>query len=449
MKRTSTTAVAVAAGMLFGASSVLAADLGGNCCADLEERVAELEATTARKGNRKVSLTISGLVNRMVLAYDSGDNIAPDDPERTRSNTYWGIDNTNTSTRFNLTGQARINATRNAGFNMTIEVNSGARSVTVDQRRAEAAAVCAVQTAGAVPACYAKDDHSLGLRDANVWIEDTKLGRLTLGRLTQPGPQGTIDLGGIGQIAPGTVLVGNGLFFANDTTLSIGNFYDQAGNYNKRIDGIRYNSPTWQGFQLAASYGEASKTREYTTGVHPGVGGDLGNAYAFNIRYANEFNGVRVAAAFGYEVVKYDSIMGGGPARSGDNNRILGVSGSMMHVATGVFLQGGWTQHSLRIADVKGNHWHVAGGITRNWWGIGNTSFYGEYGRGNDMLQVNTAGAIAAPSRLNFWGVGMVQNIDAAAMQIYAGYRNFDASIAGTAMPDKIHVFGAGMRINF
>lgn len=39
-----------------------AADLGGNCCADLEERIAELEATTARKGNRKVSLTSHGWV---------------------------------------------------------------------------------------------------------------------------------------------------------------------------------------------------------------------------------------------------------------------------------------------------------------------------------------------------------------------------------------------------
>ena len=42
----------VAGGLLSGGAN--AADLGGNCCADLEERVAELEATTARKGNRKV-----------------------------------------------------------------------------------------------------------------------------------------------------------------------------------------------------------------------------------------------------------------------------------------------------------------------------------------------------------------------------------------------------------
>ncbi|MFV0367708.1 MAG: porin, partial [Hyphomicrobiaceae bacterium] len=59
----------VAAGLLASGLSVgsaKAADLGGDCCADLEERVAELEATTARKGNRKVSLTISGWVAEQV-----------------------------------------------------------------------------------------------------------------------------------------------------------------------------------------------------------------------------------------------------------------------------------------------------------------------------------------------------------------------------------------------
>ncbi len=65
----------VAAGLLMGgltAGSASAADLGGNCCADLEERIAELEATTARKGNRKVSLTISGWVAEQVMWWDDG-----------------------------------------------------------------------------------------------------------------------------------------------------------------------------------------------------------------------------------------------------------------------------------------------------------------------------------------------------------------------------------------
>ncbi|MBL8566375.1 MAG: porin, partial [Hyphomicrobiaceae bacterium] len=69
MKKLSVSA-ALAAGLLASGLSIgsaSAADLGGDCCADLEERVAELEATTARKGNRKVSLTISGWVAEQVV----------------------------------------------------------------------------------------------------------------------------------------------------------------------------------------------------------------------------------------------------------------------------------------------------------------------------------------------------------------------------------------------
>ena len=63
--KTSRFALAAAAGLLLGAAMTpaSAADLGGGCCADLEERVAELEATTARKGNRVVSLQVYGHVN--------------------------------------------------------------------------------------------------------------------------------------------------------------------------------------------------------------------------------------------------------------------------------------------------------------------------------------------------------------------------------------------------
>jgi hypothetical protein len=67
---TSYVALAAAAGLFVGGvamPSAKAADLGGDCCADLEERVAELEATTARKGNRRMSLTVTGQVNKLVI----------------------------------------------------------------------------------------------------------------------------------------------------------------------------------------------------------------------------------------------------------------------------------------------------------------------------------------------------------------------------------------------
>ncbi len=51
-------------------SKAHAADLGGDCCDDLEERIADFESTTGQKGNRKVSLIVSGWVGQQILAYD-------------------------------------------------------------------------------------------------------------------------------------------------------------------------------------------------------------------------------------------------------------------------------------------------------------------------------------------------------------------------------------------
>src|SRR5262245_29199938 len=89
-----------AAGLLAGglATGANAADLGGNCCADLEERVAELEATTARKGNRKVSLTISGWVAEQITWWDNGEE----------SNVYVQGLGTTLGTNVKFTGQATI-----------------------------------------------------------------------------------------------------------------------------------------------------------------------------------------------------------------------------------------------------------------------------------------------------------------------------------------------------
>jgi len=88
-----------------------AADLGGDCCSDLEDRVAELEATTVRKGNKKVSVTIYGQVNRAVLWWN----------DHVESNTYAGIDNNYESSRFGLKGSAKITGDWSAGYRLEVE----------------------------------------------------------------------------------------------------------------------------------------------------------------------------------------------------------------------------------------------------------------------------------------------------------------------------------------
>ena len=264
--------------------------------------------------------------------------------------------------------------------------------------------------------------------------------------MTQTGPTGTIDLGGIGVIAPGTSLVGSSLAFQGAGGTTIANMFDANGDLNKRIDGIRYDSPSLAGFQLGASYGEASGVRNYqapAAGIgSPNVAGDLGNAYAVNLRYAGEMSGVRIAAGVGYERLNEDGVV----TPAGSTKTVYGGSLSLMHVPTGLFVQGHYNRYrTVEAVTATGNVWHIAGGIAQNWFGIGNTSLYGEYGRGSNMWAVNTNN-LANVGNLSFWGIGMVQHVNAAAMQLYLGYRSYSSS---RAVDPSISVIGGGARIAF
>lgn len=100
---------------LLGATAggAAAADLNaGNCCADIEERVAELEATVARKGNRKVSLAVYGQVNAGILYIDDGisDDVAV-------------IQGAPETSRFGFKGEAVIGTGIVAGYKLEIEAD--------------------------------------------------------------------------------------------------------------------------------------------------------------------------------------------------------------------------------------------------------------------------------------------------------------------------------------
>ena len=102
---------------VFVAKPAKAADLGGDCCADLEERVAELEATTARKGNKKVSVQIYGKVNRALMFWDDGGE----------QNVY-SVDNYNESSRTGFKGNAKISDDWSAGYRLEWEYRMAASS---------------------------------------------------------------------------------------------------------------------------------------------------------------------------------------------------------------------------------------------------------------------------------------------------------------------------------
>src|SRR6476659_5226747 len=102
-------AVALFAGS-YMQKPVRAADLGGDCCADLEDRVAELEATTVRKVNKKVSVTMYGKVNYATDFWNDG----------AEKNIYT-VNNAMESTRWGFKGTAKITDDWSATFRMEME----------------------------------------------------------------------------------------------------------------------------------------------------------------------------------------------------------------------------------------------------------------------------------------------------------------------------------------
>jgi hypothetical protein len=481
-------AVAALAALLLSPGSVLAADLGGNCCADLEERVAELEATTVRKGNRKVSLTLYGWVHKGIMYWNDGE----------QSNTYFGVDNINFATRFGLRGDAKITPEYTAGFSILMDIISGATSSGVRRDREDRSVdnFDQFQNVTSSPANAWSEDVIIRMRDANVWVESKRLGRFTVGHLTNVGPQGIVDLGGTAVASVAAIdLVGGSFQFRNSTTgavtaATISNNTTNVADFSHRTDSVRWDSPTHYGFVLSAAYGEAGWAERSNTAnnfLNPvTMAGPVGPYWSVALRYAGEHHGFRVAAAAAYERSNAEerAFSSSALGRIDDFAANTGYSASALHIASGLFLQASWIRFdrpNLVLANNaaltpqgggqdSGTLWQIQGGIAQNWTGMGKTVLFAEYARGYDLqrtfspvtntftatqTQANVAAAVIPATNLDnaytMWGLGVVQNIDAAAMEVYVNYRrnslDHDA-VTGVDVQD-IHIVFGGARIAF
>jgi hypothetical protein len=463
------------AGVFVGGMAVpsaKAADLGGDCCADLEERVAELEATSARKGNRKMSLTVYGQVNRAILYWNDGR----------RSNTYVGLDNHNSASRFGFMGSAKISPTWSAGYSILVDWGDKARTSTVSQTQEDGGAprTSPNQTDGR------NGDAVLRFRDVNFWLEQKTIGRLTVGRITNSGQNGFIDLGGTSAGAgsdPGCD--GGGFSFRNKATgalapTKVGDLvFNCGGPIGIRLEGIKYTSPTIAGFIFDATIGEALKVETSTVDNPAGQLTNVGRVMGWNLKYAGEFSGYRLAAGVGGEYSRAnedDSVgfigidstpalgattLGVKPTNQSADNAYIAGALSLMHVPSGLFAQGSYTRLSVGAqnpisgafdADKNATRWDIQVGVSKNWFGIGNTVVYGEYNEHKNFRYANDVYTCTAPAgvggvncataasnapdqlkgdSLRIWGIGLVQNIDAASTELYVSWRHFEAKDPG------------------
>jgi hypothetical protein len=406
----------VAAGLLVGgltAGSASAADLGGNCCADLEERIAELEATTARKGNRKVSLTISGWVAEQVIWWD--------DDFTGESNLYVGGIGTTLSSHFKMTGQATISPGWYAGYVLHVEVFGSETLLMTDQNTATG------------PNLY----DSTGLTGTNFsgvntlqsfwFIKSDQLGKVSVGLQSQASDNTAILVDGSGSLVPANfVLFDVGGFFSSDGGIWFGVFGCTDCN-GIPLNSVRYDSPTFGGFSVSASWGED-------------------DFWDVAIRYAGEWGGFKVAAAAAYsEAEDSNVISGGGLIAQAPGTEFFQVGGYVEHVATGLFLYGAYGQLEADSGPRLNDFYYVKGGLRERWTPLGHTVLYGEYLHGE-----NPGNVFGTPTEGDLWGLGVVQEIDAAAMSLWVSYRHLsgEETDSGTDIDDFQYV-KAGALINF
>ena len=425
--------IAAAAGLMMGGiafTPAYAADLGGDCCADLEERVAELEATTVRKGNRKVSVKLSGQVNKVLIVWDDGQDTDA-----------YITDNTESSTRFRFTGAAKFKPGWSAGFLIEIEVESG-RSISVDQKRDDDPTENA--------------DGALEGRKMALYLKSDRLGTLWMGRYSpatddikllnisgNPGYDASLESGAgffnrIKGVAGTEGLV----------NLTLGAL--MPGGDTRRGNIFRYDTPSLAGFVFSASWGED----------------DIAD---IAVRYKKEWNSIRVVGGIGYnwdtdEDEDNDMVgcgpnggalngfaAGAGPCRSValDRERLAG-SLSIMHTPTGLYAYFGghrdqfnnqFAATSLTGATTRPDvtHWYVQLGIKRRmlFRELGATTLFVDYQEADDASvgsTINNFGVLnnnveIVDTEMEAWGFGMVQDIDKAAMQLWVGFRHFDPSV--------------------
>jgi len=462
-----------------------AADLGGDCCADLEERVAELEATTVRKGNKKVSVTLSGWVVKYANWWDDG----------VESNFYVGDKHTTLSSHFQISGSATIAPGWSGGYTISVETRGG-NAVGDDNQFVDDSAQGQFSDLDIV--------NNISVLLSYMWIKSDKWGTLNWGQLSQatdnvallPDLSGTI-------IESNAVLFDGANFFlrpkgfpknaeglATVTWGNVVNCLEAGGGIGADCNGypnngVRYDSPTWGGFSVSGGYAED-------------------DTWDIAVKYAADWNNFKVSAAYGFTETTDEGCFaqgkcfngtfqggGGAPFQGARRDVILNqVGASVMHVPSGLFIYGMYQNEqnegtdvrlvNLGVSGVKNfgatvpgsqanetNVWYIKGGIKRNWLPLGATVLFGEGGQYEDQFaglagfdlcgggipgttnpvinpnSPNNGGGACGPQNQNFlfmtsstvnrWGAGIVQEIDAAAMHVWFNWQHLemDADFVG------------------
>jgi hypothetical protein len=325
------------------------------------------------------------------------------------------------------------------------------------------------------------DDDGFGVINtllSYMWVKSDKYGTLNWGLLSQA----TDNVALLPDLS-GTIIESNAVMFegANFRLRAKGTNNNQTGLLNSvwgtflmcdtaglgigadcngvPLNAVRYDSPTFFGFSLSSSWGED-------------------DFWDVALKYAADWNTIKLSAAAGYTHLTDERYLAGGGGIAGfkKDDDLFQVGASAMHVPSGLFIYGLYQYEKadptpsffpdgpgfagLIGASTKNETdvWYLKGGIKRTWLPLGATVLFAEYAEYRDQfgavkgvdgcvagqwLTTTAAGGGVAPacansatgsvflsgSEVQRWGLGAVQEIDSAAMHLWARYQHLDLDI--------------------
>jgi len=400
----------------LGAMSIVpntarAADLGGDCCADLEARVAELEATTVHKGNRKLSLEISGRVNANIMWWSetsTGPSSAAFD--RTHDVYFGNSAASNNDPNIVLSGIAKVTADLSAGFTMQIDDKFSGSDSQVSRQTGN---VISTDT-------------------TYVFLKSKSAGELRLGNMASASDDAYYLNFGAGSVGGLSGSNHAGSFFLRDATGTLTNtsYFSTLGEMSDNNENrLMYVSPTLGGLTFKADAG----------------GDDTASA---SLTWIGKFKTVLVEAGAGYQVSHHlDGVCAGGVGQctqgidaislanpwtdaAHDNLRAMGISGSVWDTGSGLFVSGEWSKVQ---ADVSGRqdptNWFVQAGWAKNAIGLGQTTVYGSFDRTDNKMANDTSA--------HYWNVGVDQAVDSVASNLYLHYQHDSFDTDGVILSNE------------
>ena len=389
----------------------MAADISGDCCADLEARIAQLKATTARKGNRNVKLTISGYVAQEITWWDDGGE---------RNAYLHGLGPTQ-ATHVKLNGEAVISPGWKAGHLIRIQNLS-------DNPFGRSGAAAMDQNSSTF-------NQGLNLQMSYWYLQSEAFGTLSIGKLAPAAKSIAMftDKSGTQIIDNDTFLDGFPQFIirsggdlspAGLTWGQLAFCYAQNAPLGGDCDGlvmnaVRYDTPLFAGFSASASWGEDDD-------------------WQIGARYAGEKLGFKVLLGVGYSGSTDEKLSVVLPSLIEKDSRYFQAGGYAEHVDTGLFLHvafgredNGGTRLAGNATPPNGEHWFLKGGVRRKWTPLGATIVYGDAGKYIDQVGPAAVSLGITSSELNQFGGGIVQELDSVSMSLWLKYRQQSAEISG------------------